>query len=100
MSKKSIVDLLTESENTLSEKLWQLSCDIDEISYKLETARSICGVVAVGLDSDSNDESGAIWGVHDIVKEQSHLLDALSTDVLYIRKQLKEAEEKKKGAKK
>jgi hypothetical protein len=100
MSKKSIVDLLTESENTLSEKLWQLSCDIDEISYKLETVRSICGVVATSFDSDSNDESGAIWGVHDIVREQSNLLDALSTDVLYIRKQLNEAEEKKKGAKK
>jgi len=100
MRKKTIVDLLTESENSLEEKLWQLSCDIDEISYKLETARSICGVVAVGLDSDSNDESGAIWGVHDIVREQSHLLDALSADALYIRKQLKEAEEKNKGAKK
>lgn len=100
MSSKSIVDLLTESEDTLSEKLWKLSCDIDEISYKLETARSICGVVAVGLDSDSNDESGAIWGAHDIVKEQSHLLDGLSSDALQIRKQLKEAEEKKKGAKK
>ena len=100
MREKTIVDLLNESENTLSEKLWQLSCAIDEISYKLETARSICGVVAVGLDSDSNDESGAVWGVHDIVKEQGHLLDALSADALHMRKQLKEAEEKKKGAKK
>jgi len=81
MSKKSNVGLLTEGENSLDEKLWQLSCDID-------------------LDSDANDESGAIWGVHDIVREQSNLLDALSTDVLYIRKQLNEAEEKKKGAKK
>lgn len=100
MRKKTIVDLLTESEDTLSEKLWKLSCDIDEISYKLETARSICGVVATSFGSDLNDESGAVWGVHDILREQSHLLDALSADALHMRKQLKEAEEKKKGAKK
>ena len=100
MRKKTIVDLLTESENTLSEQLWKLSCDIDEVSYKLETARSICGVVATSFGSDLNDESGAVWGVHDIVKEQGHLLDALSADALHMRKQLKEAEEKKKGAKK
>jgi len=100
MRKKTIVDLLTESEDTLSEQLWKLSCDIDEVSYKLETARSICGVVATSFGSDLNDESGAVWGVHDILREQSHLLDELSADALHMRKQLKEAEEKKKGAKK
>jgi hypothetical protein len=100
MSSKSIVDLLTESDNTIEGKLWQLSCDLDEISYKLETARSICGVVATSFDSDLNDESGAVWGVHDILQAQGNLLDEISSDALHIRKQLMESQEPKKGKKK
>lgn len=105
MSEQNIINLLKgdEESDTLEGKLWTISCDMDDVSYRIETARSICSLIAGALDSNYGDESGALWAANDILEAQSNLLDKINAKVLEVRRELMELNKphaEKKGKKK
>ena len=105
MSEQNIIDLLKgdKESNTLEGKLWTVSCEMDDVSYKLETARSICSLIANNYSSDLNDESGALWAANDIIETQANLIDEINAKVLEVRRELMELNKphaEKKGKKK
>ncbi len=106
MSEQNLIDLLSNNSgksDTLEGKLWTVSCDLDDVSYKLETARSICSLVAGNFDSEFNDESGALWAANDIIETQSNIIDEINAKVLEVRREIMELNKphaEKKGKKK
>ena len=105
MSSKNIMELLSEvkdedSQDSLAENLWQISCKMDDAIRKIENAKCICAVLANSFGYDQNDESGALWAATDIIEEEAENLENLSSELLQTRREYLDAKTQKKGKKK
>ena len=55
---------------------WQLANDIESISFRLNSIKSIIEMVAENISNDH--ESGALWGCSEMIEVYEEKLEALS----------------------
>ena len=83
--------------------LWDLSNDIEVVSYKLSSIRDVAEIVAERVCSDP--ESGAIWAVAEMIELQEQQLEKISAKIMDWHRAVKnydapKPQAKKKGTKK
>jgi len=71
--------------------IWELANEIEQISYRLESIKTIIEIIAE-RNSD-NSESGALWGCSDMLQTYIRKLEQLSDDALHFHREEKEADE-------
>ena len=77
--------------------LWEISCKIEEISYKLSSIKDVAEIVAEKVCSDP--ESGAIWAVVEMIEAQEEKLSILSAEVMQAHREAQEKPVKKEKKK-
>ncbi len=79
---------------------WQLANDIESISFRLNSIKSIIEMVAENINNDH--ESGALWGCSEMIEVYEEKLEALSEKAMDMHRAEKEKLENvtKKGKKK
>lgn len=82
--------------------LWDLSNDVEVVSYKLSSIRDIAEIVAERVSSDP--ESGAIWAVAEMIELQEQQLEKISAKIMdwhrAVNYDAPKPQAKKKGTKK
>ena len=89
--------------STELKSLWELSCMVETVSYKLSSIRDVAEIVAERVITDP--ESGAIWAVTEMIEELERKLEAISADIMDLHRAVKDydaskPQTKKKGKKK
>jgi len=59
---------------------WEISNDIDVISYRLSSIKDVAEIVAERITTDP--ESGAIWGIAEMIGVMEEKLQKLSDTVM------------------
>ena len=67
---------------------WQLANDIESISFRLNSIKSIIEMVAENINNDH--ESGALWGCAEMIEVYEEKLEALSGKAMDMHKAEKE----------
>ena len=67
---------------------WQLANDIESISFRLNSIKSIIEMVAENINNDH--ESGALWGCAEMIEVYEEKLEALSEKALDMHRAEKE----------
>jgi hypothetical protein len=65
--------------------LWELSNDIDVVSYKLNSVRDVVEIIAERIVG--SPESGAIWAVAEMIEVQEKQLEALSFELMNLHRE-------------
>ena len=83
--------------------LWELSCLVETVAYKLSSIRDVAEIVAERVVSDP--ESGAIWAVSEMIEAQEKQLETISAEIMDWHRAVKDfdapkPQTKKKGKKK
>jgi len=75
---------------------WEISNDIDVISYRLSSIKDVAEIVAERITTDP--ESGAIWGIAEMIGVMEEKLQKLSDTVMELHRAeaVKPTKEKKK----
>ena len=67
---------------------WQLANDIESISFRLNSIKSIIEMVAENINNDH--ESGALWGCGEMLEVYAEKLEKLANDAMELHKIEKE----------
>lgn len=91
------INLKRRSEMVRELNLWELSCEIETVGYKLDSLKNIVEILA---ERETNEpESGALWAVAEMVEVYVKTLEELSGEAMNLHRETlpkDKAKEKKK----
>ena len=68
---------------------WELSNEIEKISYRIDSVRSIIELVAASIIDET--ESSALWGCSEMLEIYADRLDALVNDAMDLHREEKKS---------
>ena len=77
--------------------MWKIACNIETLSYKIDSVASIVELVAEKTISEP--ESGALWAASEILRDLGEKVQTESQNLLDLRREIPD-EPPKKGKKK
>jgi hypothetical protein len=81
----------------MKDKMWEIACNIETLSYKIDSIASIVELVAEKTISEP--ESGALWAASEILRDLGEKVQTESQNLLDLRREIPD-EPPKKGKKK
>jgi len=65
--------------------LWELSCEIETVSYKLDSVKNVVEILAEREIHEP--ESGALWAVLEMLEVQTQKLEALAGEAMNLHRE-------------
>ena len=77
----------------MKDKMWDIACNIETLSYKIDSIASIVELVAEKTISEP--ESGALWAASEILRDLGDKVGTESQNLLDLRREIPDAPPKK-----
>ena len=65
--------------------LWEASCEVEQVSYKLDSVKNIVEILAEREVSEV--ESGAMWAVAEMIEVYTNKLSSLSAEIMNLHRE-------------
>jgi len=81
----------------MKDKMWEIACNIETLSYKIDSVASIVELVAEKTISEP--ESGALWAASEILRDLGEKVQTESQNLLDLRREIPDTPPKKEKKK-
>jgi len=81
----------------MKDKMWEIACNIETLSYKIDGIASIIEIVAEKTISEP--ESGALWSASEMLRDLGEKVQLQSQELLDVRRSIPDEPPKKEKKK-